>query len=98
MAGAETLLAMTLSLVRDGLIDLPRAFDLLAHAPARLLGIPAGSIEAGLEADIAIIDPDRPWIIQSAKMQATAGNTPFDGQPTQGRVTQLYKGGVPIKR
>lgn len=98
MAGAETLLAMTLSLVRDGLIDLPRAFDLLAHAPAQLLGIPAGSIEAGLEADIAIIDPDRPWIIQSAKMQATAGNTPFDGQPTQGRVTQLYKGGVPIKR
>jgi len=98
MAGAETLLAMTLSLVRDGLIDLPRAFDLLAHAPAQLLGIPAGSIEAGLEADVAIIDPDRPWIIQSAKMQATAGNTPFDGQPTQGRVTQLYKGGVPIKR
>lgn len=98
MAGAETLLAMTLSLVRDGLVDLPRAFDLVASAPARLLGIPAGSIEAGLEADIAIIDPDRPWIIQSAKMQATAGNTPFDGQPTQGRVTQLYKGGVPIKR
>ena len=31
-------------------------------------------------------------------MEASAGNTPFDGQPTQGRVTSLYKGGVPIKR
>ena len=29
-------------------------------------------------------------------MEATAGNTPFDGQPTQGRVTAMYKGGVEI--
>ncbi|WP_370032694.1 dihydroorotase [Qipengyuania mesophila] len=98
MAGAETLLAMTLSLVRDELIDLPRAFDLVATAPARLLGAPAGALATGLEADVAIVDPDRPWVIQSAKMEATAGNTPFDGQPTQGRVAQLYKGGVAIKR
>ncbi|MFW2350822.1 dihydroorotase [Qipengyuania sp.] len=98
MAGAETLLAMALSLVRDDLIDLSRAFDLVATAPARLLGAPAGALAAGLEADVAIVDPDRPWVIQSARMEATAGNTPFDGQPTQGRVTQLYKGGVAIKR
>jgi dihydroorotase len=98
MAGAETLLAMALSLVRDELIDLSRAFDLVATAPARLLGVPAGALATGLEADVALVDPDRPWVIQSARMEATAGNTPFDGQPTQGRVTQLYKGGVAIKR
>lgn len=96
MAGAETLLAMTLSLVRDELIDLPRVFDLLAAAPARILGLDAGMLAEGMEADIALIDPDKPWIVQSAKMEATAGNTPFDGQPTQGRVTALYKGGVRI--
>ncbi|QPC99267.1 dihydroorotase [Qipengyuania soli] len=96
MAGAETLLAMTLSLVRDGVIDIGRAFDLLARNPAALLGVQAGAIAGGHEADIAIIDPDKPWIIQSARMEATAGNTPFDGQPTQGRVSALYKGGVPI--
>jgi dihydroorotase len=27
-------------------------------------------------------------------MAATAGNTPFDKQPTQGRVVALYKGGM----
>ena len=96
MAGAETLLAMTLGLVRDGLIDLPRAFALLAEAPACILGVEAGRLEPGLEADIAVIDEDRPWIIQSGKMAASAGNTPFDGQPTQGRVQALYKGGVRI--
>jgi dihydroorotase len=50
----------------------------------------------GKQADIALVDPDKPWIVQSAKMEASAGNTPFDGQPVQGRVTALYKGGVRV--
>ncbi len=98
MAGAETLLAMTLTLVRDGVIDLARAFELLAATPARLLGVEAGQLRKGWEADIALIDPDKPWVVSSARMEATAGNTPFDGQPTQGRVTALYKGGVALSQ
>ncbi|WP_427968566.1 dihydroorotase [Altererythrobacter sp.] len=96
MAGAETLLAMTLTLVRDEVIDLARAFELLAGTPARLLGVDAGRLEAGFEADIALIDPDKPWVVDRRKMEATAGNTPFDRQPTQGRVTALFKGGVRV--
>jgi dihydroorotase len=96
MAGAETLLAMVLTLVRDEVIGLARAFELVAGAPARLLGVNAGALTAGYEADIALIDPEKPWIIDSRKMEATAGNTPFDGQPTQGRVTKLWKGGVGV--
>ncbi|MBX7492216.1 amidohydrolase family protein [Qipengyuania sp. 1NDW9] len=96
MAGAETLLAMVLSLVRDEVIDLPRAFDLVSRNPANLLDVDAGELKPGFEADIALVDPDKPWVIQGAKMAATAGNTPFDGQPTQGRVTALWKGGVAI--
>lgn len=94
MAGAETLLAMVLGLVRDEVIDTPRAFDLLARNPARLLGVPAGVLAEGLEADLALIDPDAPWIIDRRKMEATADNTPFDRQGTQGRVLGLWKGGV----
>lgn len=93
MAGAETLLAMTLTLVRDGVIDMPRALDLLARNPARLLGVAAGELAQGIDADIAIIDPEAPWIVDSRKMEARAGNTPFDGQPVQGRVIALFKGG-----
>ena len=96
MAGAETLLAMTLTLVRDGVVDLPRAFDLLAGAPARILGVTAGQLREGWEADVVVVDPDRPWVIDSREMAATAGNTPFDRQPTQGRVTALWKGGVAL--
>ncbi|MBW8784810.1 MAG: amidohydrolase family protein [Novosphingobium sp.] len=96
MAGAETLLPLTLTLVRDGIIDLARAFALLAANPARLLGVEAGQLAVGAEADIALIDPERPWIVDSDRMAASAGNTPFDKQPVQGRVTALFKGGVAI--
>ena len=96
MAGAETLLAMVLTLVRDEVIDLARAFDLVARNPARLLGVPAGTLAAGHEADFALIDPERPWVVDSRRMEAAAGNTPFDRQPVQGRVTGLWKGGVPV--
>ncbi|WJS99954.1 dihydroorotase [Novosphingobium humi] len=96
MAGAETLLPLTMNLVRDGVIDMAAAFRLLATNPAGLLGVNAGALEVGLQADIAIIDADRPWIVSSAKMAAAAGNTPFDGQGVQGRVLALWKGGLKV--
>lgn len=94
MAGAETLLAMVLGLVRDQVIDMHRAFDLTARNPAGLLGVPAGALAPGLEADLALVDPDAPWIIDRRRMEATADNTPFDRQGAQGRVLGLWKGGV----
>ena len=96
MAGAETLLALTLGLVRDGVIDTARAFALLAANPAALLGVPAGVLEVGREADIALIDPVKPWIVDSDKMNASAGNTPFDKQGVEGRVLALFKGGTAV--
>jgi dihydroorotase len=96
MAGAETLLPLTLNLVRDEVIDMTRAFDLLATRPAKLLGVDAGRLAVGFQADIAIVDPDRPWIVDSDKMAAAAGNTPFDKQPVQGRVLALFKGGAQV--
>ena len=98
MAGAETLLAMVLGLVRDEVIDVARAFSLLSVKPAELLGVPAGSITVGLEADLAIVDPEAPWVVDRRKMAATADNTPFDMQGAQGRVRTLIKGGIEIQR
>jgi len=96
MAGAETLLPLTLNLVRDGVIDLACAFRLIASNPAGLLGVDAGRLAVGLQADIALVDADRPWIVNSDKMAAAAGNTPFDRQGVQGRVLGLFKGGTKV--
>jgi dihydroorotase len=96
MSGAETLLALSLNLVRDGHISFGRLFELLAANPAAILGINAGTIEAGKEADLIFIDIDAPWQVDSGKMAAMAGNTPFDKLPVQGRVRKIMKGGKVI--
>jgi dihydroorotase len=93
MAGAETLLALSLNLVRDGHISLGRLFELLATTPGRILGVQAGAIAEGLEADLIFLDPDAPWQVDSNRMAAMAGNTPFDKLPVQGRVLKIMKGG-----
>jgi len=94
MAGAETLLPLALNLVRDGRISESRMMALLAANPARLLGLDAGRLAAGAPADLILIDPDVPWIVDSNKMAAAAGNTPFDKLPVQGRARMIMKGGV----
>jgi len=93
MAGAESLLALGLGLVRNGYISLNRLFQLLAATPARLIGADAGLLRVGAEADLILIDPDLPWQIDARKMAARAGNTPFDRLPVQGRATAVWKGG-----
>jgi dihydroorotase len=96
MAGAETLLALGLGLVRDGHLTLSRLFALLAENPARILGLETGTLTAGAPADLILVDRDAPWKIDTARMTARAGNTPFDGMPVQGRVLSMIKGGQPI--
>lgn len=96
MAGAETLLALSLNLVRDGTISTGRLFELLASNPAKILGLDAGKIAEGYEADLILIDPDAPWQVDGDKMAALAGNTPFDKLPVQGRVRHIMKGGKVI--
>lgn len=93
MAGAETLLALSLTLVRDGTISIGRLFKLLSANPAKILGVDAGLLQAGYQADFILVDEDSPWQVDTRKMAAAAGNTPFDGLPVQGRVTAIYKGG-----
>jgi len=92
-AGAETLLALTLGLVRDGLVSMERLFELLALNPSHLLGIDSGQLIPGAPADVILFDPGTPWQIDATKFVGQAGNTPFDKIPVQGRVISTIKGG-----
>jgi dihydroorotase len=92
MAGAETLLALSLGLVRDGLLDLPRLFAMLSGTPAACSDCGRRDRARGRGRP----DPDRrerPWRINADRMAAKAGNTPFDGLPVQGMVKMVIKGG-----
>ncbi len=97
MAGAETLLALTLSLVRDQGLSLAQALALVTCNPARLFGLPGGNLAEGAPADLVAFDEHSAWIIDGDRF-AGAGNTPFDGLPTQGQVRMTIKGGEVVWR
>jgi dihydroorotase len=96
MAGAETLLALGLGLVRDETITMERLFALLAANPARVLGVATGTLAIGAPADLLVLDPHAPWQIDGNRLHAKAGNTPFDGLPVQGKVVRVFKGGTAL--
>jgi dihydroorotase len=97
MAGAETLLALALSLVRDGSMTLVELLRTMTAAPAALFGLPGGTLSLGSPADLMLFDADAPWRIAGDKFVG-AGNTPFDGLPVTGRVRMTIKGGEVVWR
>src|SRR3546814_10938520 len=96
MAGAETLLALSLTLVRDQVISLPRLIAMLSSTPASLLGLPAGPLTVGGEADLVVFDPDAPWRTDDEQPVGHAGTPPFAGLPFQGTVTATIQGGATV--
>ena len=54
------------------------------------------TLEPGAPADLVLVDPEAPWLIDADALPGLAGNTPFDGLPVQGRALRLWKGGREI--
>ena len=75
--------------------------DVLAKvtcAPADLLGLPAGRLEKGAAADLALIDPEAGWQVNDSDLASKAKNTPFDGRPVQGKVLRTVIDGRTVYR
>jgi dihydroorotase len=94
--GLETLLPLALTLVHNGAMTLLDLLALLTANPASLFGLPTGSLLPGTPADLVLLDPDAPWRISDASLTSQAKNTPFDGQPTAGRVVMTWRAGRPV--
>ena len=92
-AGLATLLGITLAQVHNGTIPLPRALAMLTAAPARILGLPCGTLAKGAAADLTLFDPERAWRVTAGALPGRAQNTPFDGRALEGRVLGTWKAG-----
>jgi len=89
--GLETTLSLCLDrLVRPGLVSLPRLVELLSTGPARVLGIPGGTLEAGSPADVTVFHPDEEVTIRAAAFRSRSRNTPFDGWKLHGRPVATF--------
>ncbi|HEY3916827.1 MAG TPA: dihydroorotase [Stellaceae bacterium] len=93
IVGLETLLPLALELHHNGSVPLLRVLGALSQRPAEILRLPAGKLEAGLQADFVIFDLDRPWRIEVDAFHSKCRNSPFDGRPVQGGVLRTVVAG-----
>ena len=82
--GLETVLPLTLELVREDVLTLSKAIKKLSLNPAAVLGVEGGSIREGAPADLAIIDPDYEYVFTQEMIQSKSKNSPFIGQTMKG--------------
>ena len=59
---------------------------MMSVSPARIAGLPAGSLKPGMPADIAIADLDSPFKIDVNKFYSKGKNNPFDGREVYGKI------------
>jgi dihydroorotase len=97
IVGLETAIPLSLDrLVHAGLIRLPRLVELLSVNPARILGVPGGSLSVGAAADVTVIAPDLRVRIDASRLRSRSKNTPFDGWELRGGVAATFVGGRPL--
>ena len=91
--GLETSLPLTLALVREGVISESRMVELMSVAPARILGVPGGSLAVGDVADVTVIDPERQFTYTKEMIVSKSANSPFIGWKLQGKAVLTLLGG-----
>ena len=96
MIGLETSLAIALKfLYHTGEMSLDKIIALMSVNPARILGINAGTLEVGSNADIVIFDLDEGWIVDPNQFKSKARNTPFAGMNLRGKVKYtIFRGEI----
>jgi dihydroorotase len=84
--GLELLLALTLKWAHEAKLPLAAALARVTSEPARILGIPAGTIAQGASADLCVFDPLARWNVEPARLKSQGKNTPFAGYEMNGKV------------
>lgn len=94
IVGSETALALTMTyLVHTGKLTPYAMVERMSSRPAQIIGIDRGSLAEGKIADIAIIDPDREYVIDSSDFASLGKNTPFNGYKVRGKAIMTIVGG-----
>ncbi|MDA8187479.1 MAG: dihydroorotase [Dehalococcoidales bacterium] len=93
ISGLETALGLLMTLVQDGHIDLDLLISKLTAGPARVLGLPFGTLEEGDVADVTIFDPQMEWRVDPDTFASKGKNTPLAGLVLRGRVVYAIAGG-----
>ncbi len=99
IVGLETALAVvTTFLVVPGIIDYPTLVQRMSVSPARVFGLPGGTLRKGSVADVTVFNPVREWTVDPGRFLSKGRNTPYKGRRLTGRATCTIVGGRVVYR
>jgi dihydroorotase len=99
IAGLETAVGLVWTeLVAAGVLTPVQAITKMTMNPARILGIPKGTLETGADADITILDPETTGAVDPAMFASKGRNTPFAGRLLKGLPWATIVGGRIVMR
>jgi dihydroorotase len=93
IVGLETALPLCLRLVREHGVAPQTLVRALSCNPARILGVPGGSLADGAVADVTVIDPACAWRVDPEAFQSKSRNSPFGGWSMTGAARATIVGG-----
>ncbi|MGH8853178.1 MAG: dihydroorotase [Telluria sp.] len=99
--GLEVLLALVLKWAEDqhGAGALSQALAKVTSEPARVAGLPAGTLSVGAAADVVLFDTDARWTVERKALASQGKHTPFLGYELAGQVrATVVRGRVAFQR
>jgi dihydroorotase len=91
--GLETALPLALRLIDEAAVSRSTLIRALTLGPARILGIPRGTLAEGVIADVSVIEPDAVWRYHVRDGRSKSRNSPFDEWRMKGRARHTIVGG-----
>ncbi|HIO51724.1 MAG TPA: dihydroorotase, partial [Pelagibacteraceae bacterium] len=88
-----------LELFHNKSIKLSKLIASITSNPAKILSIDKGSLQKGKDADLCIVDINKPWVVDKNKLKSKSKNTPIENRKLQGQVLKTFiKGEIAYER
>ena len=97
--GFQTMLPLSLNLVREGYISLFQLIEKISTVPARVINKKdIGTLRRGARANITIFDPDEEYVFTKEMIKSKSYNSPFLNEKLKGKVKfTIYNGKIVYK-
>lgn len=90
----QHLLPTALELVAQGELSYERLVEAACHAPAEIFHIrERGHIREGWQADLVLVDPQRPWTVEPGQLYSKCAWSPFEGQRYSHHIDRVWVNG-----
>ena len=97
--GFQTMLPLSLNLVREGYLSLSQLIEKISTVPAKIINKKdIGTLRPGARANIAIFDPDEEYVFTKEMVKSKSYNSPFLNEKLKGKVKfTVYNGKIVYK-